>query len=210
MQTTPLVVGFDLDMTLIDTRPGFAACLRALEEETGLSLPVEELVGRLGPPLDLMLAPHVPDASADDLAALVTRFRALYPTIAVEPTPAFDGAHESLAAVRRHGGRTLVVTGKFTPNALLHVEALAFDVDEVVGGVWGPGKGPVLAEHGARLFVGDHVHDVEGAEAAGILCVGVTTGGCPAEELAEAGAHVVLDSLAGFPAWLDTHLASAA
>jgi phosphoglycolate phosphatase-like HAD superfamily hydrolase len=210
VQTIPLVVGFDLDMTLIDTRPGFAACLRALEEETGLSLPVEDLVGRLGPPLDLMLAPHVPDATTDDLAALVARFRRLYPTIAVGPTPAFDGAHESLAAVRRHGGRSLVVTGKFTPNALLHVEALDLDVDEVVGGVWGPGKGPALVEHGARLFVGDHVHDVEGAEAAGILCVGVTTGGCPADELTQAGAHVVLDSIADFPAWLDTHLATAA
>jgi uncharacterized protein len=210
VQPTPLVVGFDLDMTLIDTRPGFAACLRALEVETGLVLPVDELVGRLGPPLDLMLRPHVPDATDEELAALVARFRALYPTIAVGPTPAFEGAHESLAAVRRHGGRNVVVTGKFTPNALLHVGALGFDVDEVVGGVWGPGKGPVLAEHGARLFVGDHVHDVEGAEAAGILCVGVTTGGCPADELVDAGAHVVLDSLAEFPRWLDAHVASAA
>jgi uncharacterized protein len=152
----------------------------------------------------------VPGASPDELAALVARFRALYPAIAVRPTPAFAGAHESLAAVRRHGGRTVVVTGKFTPNALLHVDALAFDVDEVVGGVWGPGKGPVLAERGAQLFVGDHVHDVEGAEAAGIRCVGVTTGGCSAEELSEAGAHVVLASLSEFPSWLDAHLASAA
>ena len=39
--SAPLVVGFDLDMTLIDTRPGFAACLRALEGRTGLALPVD-------------------------------------------------------------------------------------------------------------------------------------------------------------------------
>ena len=130
-----------------------------------------------------MLAPHVPDASVETLADLVAQFRVLYPTIAVAPTPAFDGAHESLAAVRRHGGRTLVVTGKFTPNARLHVEALGLDVDHVVGEVWGPGKGPVLAEHGAALFVGDHVHDIEGAHAAGVVGVGVTTGGCKGEEL---------------------------
>lgn len=206
--SAPLVVGFDLDMTLIDTRPGFAACLRELESRTGLSFPVAELVEQLGPPLDLMLAPHVPDASAETLADLVAQFRALYPTIAVSPTPAFDGAHESLAAVRRHGGRTLVVTGKFTPNARLHVEALGLDVDHVVGEVWGPGKGPVLAEHGAALFVGDHVHDIEGAHAAGVLGVGVTTGGCDAAELRSAGAHVVLTSLADFPSWLETHLAA--
>lgn len=206
--TAPLVVGFDLDMTLIDTRPGFAACLRALETHAGLSLPVDELVEQLGPPLDLMLAPHVPDATPERLAGLVAQFRELYPTIAVAPTPAFPGAHESLAAVRRHGGRNLVVTGKFTPNARLHVEALGLDVDDVVGEVWGPGKGPVLADHGAALFVGDHVHDIEGAHAAGVLGVGVTTGGCSGEELRDAGAHVVLAALDDFPDWLATHLAA--
>ena len=204
----PLVVGFDLDMTLIDTRPGFAACLRELETRTGLDLPVDELVDQLGPPLDLMLAPHVPDATAETLAGLVAQFRALYPTIAVGPTPAFAGAHESLAAVRRHGGRTLVVTGKFTPNARLHVEALGLDVDHVVGEVWGPGKGPALSAHGAALFVGDHVHDIEGARAAGVLGVGVATGGCGSAELRAAGAHTVLATLVEFPAWLDTHLAA--
>jgi phosphoglycolate phosphatase-like HAD superfamily hydrolase len=206
--SAPLVVGFDLDMTLIDTRPGFAACLRALETRTGLRLPVDDLVEQLGPPLDLMLAPHVPGATAETLAGLVDEFRALYPRIAVAPTPAFAGAHESLAAVRRHGGRILVVTGKFTPNARLHVEALGLDVDEVVGEVWGPGKGPALAEHGAALFVGDHVHDIEGAHAAGVLGVGVTTGGCSAAELQGAGAHVVLPALSDFPDWLATHLAA--
>lgn len=203
------MVGFDLDMTLIDTRPGFAACLQALGEETGLRLPVDDLVARLGPPLDLMLRPHLPGASDEVLVALVSRFRELYPTVAVAPTPAFAGAHAALAAVRRHGGRSVVVTGKFTPNAQLHVDALGLDVDAVVGEVWGPGKGPVLAAHGAQVFVGDHVHDVEGARAAGVLSVGVTTGGCQAAELRQAGAHVVLETMADFPAWLEGHVAPA-
>ena len=60
----------------------------------------------------------------------------------------------------------------------------------------------------AALFVGDHVHDIEGAHAARVLGVGVTTGGCDAAELRSAGAHVVLTSLADFPTWLETHLAA--
>ena len=52
-----LVVGFDLDMTLIDTRPGCAATLTVLAAETGTDLDVEEISSRLGPPLDLLLAP---------------------------------------------------------------------------------------------------------------------------------------------------------
>jgi pyridinium-3,5-biscarboxylic acid mononucleotide sulfurtransferase len=199
----PLVVGFDLDMTLIDTRPGVSATLTVLAAETGVELPVEELSGRLGPPLDLMLAPHYPAA---DLPGLVDRFRAHYPAHAIAPTGTFPGAHEALAAVRRHGGRSVVVTGKFRPNAALHLEALGLDADELVGDVWGAGKGPALREHGATVYVGDHVHDVEGARAAGALSVSVLTGGCTEAELRDAGTDVVLRDLTELPAWLDAHV----
>ncbi len=199
----PLVVGFDLDMTLVDTRPGVAAVLRLLGEETGVELDAEALCERLGPPLDQMLAPYY---EPHRIAGVVDRFRALYPGVAVAPTLAFPGAHESLAAVRRHGGRTVVVTGKHAPNAALHVDALSFEIDHLAGGVWGVGKAAVLREQGATVYVGDHVHDVEGARAAGALSVSVLTGGCTAEELREAGTDVVLDELGAFPAWLDEHV----
>lgn len=197
------VVGFDLDMTLIDTVPGFAATLVALSEELGVHLPVADLTSRLGPPLDAMLAPHL---APEAVAPAIARFRELYADHSIVPVPAFPGAHESLAAVRRHRGRTLLVTGKFTPNAHRHVDHLALDVDLVAGEVWGVGKADVLREEGASIYVGDHVHDVEGALAAGVVSVSVLTGGCTREELLAAGTHAVLDSLEDFPAWLDDHL----
>jgi pyridinium-3,5-biscarboxylic acid mononucleotide sulfurtransferase len=199
----PLVVGFDLDMTLIDTRPGFSATLAVLAEETGVVLDADELSSRLGPPLDHLLAPHFP---AEQLPGLVDSFRAHYPDHAITPTLAFPGAHEALAAVRRHGGRSVVVTGKYTPNATLHVDALGFAVDALVGEVWGVGKAAALTEHAATVYVGDHVHDVEGARAAGAVSVSVLTGGCSEQELREAGTDVVLDDLSAFPAWLDEHV----
>ena len=154
-----------------------------------------------------MLAPYFPAA---ELPGLVDRFRALYPDIAVPPTLAFPGAHDALAAVRRHGGSSLVVTGKYAPNARLHTDALGFDIDVLVGEVWGVGKAGVLREHGASVYVGDHVHDVEGALAAGILSVSVLTGGCDARELRDAGTHVVLQDLTEFADWFDEHLADGA
>ncbi|CAA9315667.1 MAG: ATP-utilizing enzyme of the PP-loop superfamily [uncultured Nocardioidaceae bacterium] len=204
--TDSLVVGFDLDMTLVDTRPGVVAALEALRTDTGYPVDAAAIAGRLGPPLDLLLQEDHPELDPDVVRDLVTRFRVLYPGLAVAPTLALAGAHEALAAVRVHGGRTLVVTGKHAPNALLHTEALAFDVDEVVGGTWGVGKGAVLREHGASVFVGDHVHDVEGARAAGVLSVSVLTGSSTEAELRAAGTDVVLDSLAAFPAWLEEHV----
>ena len=193
-----LCVGFDLDMTLIDTVPGFRQVLHALGGELGIELPVEELTANLGPPLDLILGPHLAE---DASQPAVDRFRALYPDHAIESVVAMAGAHEAIAAVRRHGGRVVVVTGKFTPNARLHV-------DHLEGQVWGVGKADVLRREGARIYVGDHFHDVEGALAAGALSVSVLTGGCTADELYDAGTHVVLDDLGQFPAWLDGYVSS--
>ena len=57
----PLVVGFDLDMTLIDTVVGFArdAATRSAPS-SGVEFPIEEMTSKLGPPLELMLEPHLP------------------------------------------------------------------------------------------------------------------------------------------------------
>jgi phosphoglycolate phosphatase-like HAD superfamily hydrolase len=149
-----------------------------------------------------MLRPY---AEADEIPGLVDRFRAMYPEIAVAPTLALPGTHDAIAAVRASGGTVVVVTGKFTPNALLHTEALSLDVDHVVGEVWGVGKAEVLREHGCGVYVGDHVHDVEGALAAGAVSVSVLTGGCSEDELRRAGTHHVLRDLTEFAAWWSDH-----
>ncbi len=200
---TELVVGFDLDMTLIDTVAGFAVTLDRLGEELGVRFPTAEMTARLGPPLDLLLAPYLPAAV---IPTASDRFREIYPETAVVPTPAFPGAAEALAAVRRHHGRVVLITGKHTPNAQLHVDHLGLDVDVVEGRVWGTGKAAVLRRHGAQVYVGDHVHDVEGARAAEVTSVSVLTGGCTREELERAGTDAVLGDLLEFPDWLEDHL----
>ncbi len=196
----PLVVGFDLDMTLIDTVPGFGAVLEVLGQELGVTFPVAEMTAQLGPPLETMLEPHL---AAEAITAAGDRFRELYPEHAIACVPALAGAAEALAAVRRHGGRVVVVTGKYPANARLHIDHLGLDVDVLEGWVWGVGKAEVLRREGASIYVGDHVHDVEGALAAGATSVSVLSGGCTREELLAAGTHVVLDDLRDFPSWLD-------
>jgi uncharacterized protein len=196
-------VGFDLDMTLIDSRPGFAATLDRLAAETGVALDVAAMSARLGPPLSKVLAPYFPEEQID---ALVDSFRGFYPETAIPPTVELPGAREALAAVRALGGRSVLVTGKYAPNAALHLAALGIEVDHLSGEVWGVGKADVLRKQGAGVYVGDHVHDVEGALAAGITSVSVLTGGATEEELLAAGTDVVLRDLTEFPAWLDAHL----
>ncbi|EIF00622.1 putative phosphatase [Saccharomonospora glauca K62] len=196
-------VGFDLDMTLIDPRPGMVEAMNALADESGFPFDGEHFAANLGPPLDHVLRDF--GAPVERIPALVARFRQIYPEIVIPRTVALPGAAEALEAVRRVGARSLVVTGKYARNADLHVQALGWTVDTLVGELWSTEKAAALTRHDAHVFVGDHVGDVRGALAAGAVAVGVTTGPCDRAQLLDAGAHVVLDSLTEFPAWLAEH-----
>lgn len=200
---SPLVVGFDLDMTLVDSRPGIAATLAALATETGTPIDADVVVGRLGPPLEDEMAHWFPP---DEVPTVSDRFRALYADLGVPGTVLLDGAAESVAAVRSVGGGVVVVTAKFESNAVACLDHVGLAVDAVCGWRHGPDKGVALAEYGAAVYIGDTPTDVAGARGVGIVAVGVATGPHPAGELHAAGADMVLSSLTEFPAWLRTWL----
>ncbi|MEV7776449.1 HAD family hydrolase [Kitasatospora sp. NPDC086791] len=203
----PLTVGFDLDMTLLDTRPGIRDTYLALSAETGTPIDADLVVTRLGPPLLDEIRNWFPE---QEVQRAVTRYRELYREHAFAPTVALPGAHAAVAAVRAHGGRVAVITGKYEPNARLHLEHAGMAADTVIGDLWAETKGEALREHGASIYVGDHLGDIRGARHADALAVAVATGPYGAEELREAGADVVLADLTGFPDWLARHLADRA
>lgn len=204
MASHTLTVGFDLDMTLIDSRPGIKAAFLAFSAETGTFIDADLAVSRLGPPLEQEIAHWFP---AGEVAAMADRYREMYPTYAIGPSLAMPGARESIDAIRALGGRTMVVTAKYEPNAKLHLTHLGIESDVIVGGLWAEAKAEALREHGAGVYVGDHTGDVRGAQAANAVSVGVTTGPCDEAELRAAGADVVLPSLTEFPAWLAAYTA---
>ncbi|KIF05996.1 haloacid dehalogenase [Streptomyces sp. RSD-27] len=202
MTSTPpqLTVGFDLDMTLIDSRPGIRAAWQALSAKTGAHIDADLAVTRLGPPLEEELAYWFPE---EQIPAMRDLYREMYPDYAIEPTPAMPGAREAVQAVQALGGRAIVVTAKNEPNARQHLDHLGIEADAVIGWLWAEGKAEALREYGAQVYVGDHIGDVRGARKAGALSVAVTTGPCAASELREAGADVVLEDLTALPAWLE-------
>ncbi|SDY22456.1 phosphoglycolate phosphatase [Saccharopolyspora shandongensis] len=199
-QRSAPVVGFDLDMTLIDPRPGVVRAIEALNEEFALSLDGEAVAAHLGPPLaDTMRGYGFDEPMVE---RLVGHFREIYPAVVVGLTEPMPGAERALDAVREAGGRILVITGKYEPSADLHLKAFGWDVDRLAGDVFAAAKGEVLREEGATIYVGDHLGDIIGAKAAGAVAVGVATGPYGVDELAAAGADVALRDLTEFPAWL--------
>ena len=198
-----LVVGFDLDMTLVDSRPGIAATLEALSRETGVFLDAELMVNRLGPMLETELAEWYPPEAVGPAA---DRYRDLYVDLGVPGTALLPGARDAVAATREAGGTTMVVTAKYEPNAVLCLAQVGLDVDHVFGWLHGEGKGAKLAEHGAAVYVGDTPSDMAGARVADALAVGVTSGPHDAAELDGAGADIVLGSLVEFRPWFSEWL----
>jgi phosphoglycolate phosphatase len=192
------LIGFDLDMTLIDSRRAILASFAAVAAETGVTIDPAGVDSRLGVPLETELAHWFP---AGEIPAAIAIYRRHYPVLAGPLTSVLPGAREALAAVRVAGARAVVITAKFEPTARRSLDDLGLAVDDVYGEAHGPQKGTLLAALGASVYVGDTPADMGAAVQAGACPVGVATGSFTGSELRSAGAGVVLASLGQFPDW---------
>ena len=212
MPTAPLVVGFDLDMTLVDSADGIAATLAAAVQACpggeGVRIGREEVWPWVGLPLEPTVMALAPRADPDQVVAA---YRARYEKIGVPLTRILPGALEAVRAVRAAGGRVLVVSAKAEAGVREVLTAVGLDHGEVapdlvVGGLFGAAKAATLIGQRADVYVGDHPGDVEAARVAGAISVAVTTGPQTEAALVAAGADVILADLVGFPKWLSSFL----
>ena len=197
-----LTVGFDLDMTLVDSRPGIRAAMRALSQETGVVIDTDVVIDRLGPKLEWELAHWFPPAQVGHACE---RYREHYwDHCAGTGTLLLAGADAAVEAARTRGGRVLIVTAKTEPLAHRCIETVGLTADVIVGHVFGDEKRDALLAHSAAVYVGDTVTDVQSALDASATAVAVATGPDDATALLAGGAHVVLESLEAFADWFAT------
>jgi phosphoglycolate phosphatase len=203
---TRRLILFDLDGTLVDSTPGIWASVRAAAAELGLPEPTrEQLRGMVGPPLQdgFALVLGVP---VDEVPRAVAAYRAHYAAGALLDATVYPGVRELLTGLRHAGALLAVATSKPEPFAVrlldhigllpsfASVHGATFDgtvrhKDQVVAAA--------LAAHpdGERpVLVGDRAHDVLGAAANGLSCIGAGWGPAPPGELADAGAAAVARS----------------
>jgi phosphoglycolate phosphatase len=192
---TPAPVGFDLDMTLIDSRAAILGSFAGVAAETGVAIDPAEVDRRLGIKLEDELGHWMPPEA---IGPAMRIYRTHYRRLAGPLTRLLPGALESLAVVRAAGARAIVVTAKLEATARLSLDALGLVPDAVYGDVHGPEKATVLTSVGAAVYVGDTPADMAAAVTAGARPVGVATGSFTGDELRAAGAVNVLLSLRDF------------
>lgn len=203
-QGAPLTVGFDLDLTLVDSHERIInAYIRALGD-LGVEVSSQDLAPHLGMPLVHTAAAI---GAAVDADALVLRYRHHYDEPNAPRTLPMTGAVEALRCVRALGGRTIVVSAKYTPavHTALAEAGLTDLVDVVYGELFAQDKASALIAEGASIYVGDHPGDMAAARTAGAYAVGVTTGANDAEALLAGGADLAFANLDTFVAWLPRH-----
>jgi phosphoglycolate phosphatase len=194
---TPPPAGFDLDMTLIDSRPAIMASFAAVAAETGVPIDPADVDRRLGIKLQDELGYWFPAGQVEDAVRV---YRAHYLRCLGPMTTRLPGAAEALAAVRAAGARAVVITAKHETTARLSLDSVGLAADDLFADAHGPQKAAVLASIGAGVYVGDTPADILAAVTAGVHPVGVATGSFTVAELKAAGAADVLASLTDFPA----------
>jgi HAD superfamily hydrolase (TIGR01509 family) len=200
--TAPGVL-FDVDGTLVDTNYLHTlAWARALDDagEWAPMNAIHRLVGMGGDQLVPTLLGHHSPAALD---ARPRRYRELFGDARV-----FPAARDLLREVHSRGIRVVLATSA-PADELENLRAL-LDVDDAIDAATTaddvatskPAPDVFLTaldvggiDPGDALVVGDSVWDVQAARAAGVDCIGVETGGFSRQELEEAGARRVYETV---------------
>jgi pyrophosphatase PpaX len=203
---------FDLDGTLIDSIELIMRSMRHAFDGYAASAPTDaEWRALIGRPLVDSFREFVPKES--DVERLIGRYREYqleHHDRLVRPYEGIVAAIEGFAA---EGHPMALVTSKadwLAVRALLHV-----GLDSAISVVVGcdsctrhkPHPEPVeralallRSAPEDAIFVGDSPHDVESGRAAGVRTIGVTWGAATRDELADAGADLVVREVEQLPA----------
>jgi phosphoglycolate phosphatase-like HAD superfamily hydrolase len=219
-----VLVLWDLDHTLLNGGwAGSALYQTVLAEVYGvrLEMPITSMAGRT----DVSIALEALTAAGVNAAAELPRFHQLLSArapgladIVRERGFVLPGAREALAAMARHATDGTVVQSVLTGNlpalAAVKLSALGLtehlDLDIGAYGDVSPVRADLVpiarrnaaARYGAdfagraTVLIGDTPHDVVAAAATGARAIGVATGEFSMQQLADAGADVVLPDLA--------------
>ncbi len=199
---------FDLDGTITDSSFGITnSVMYALKKYGILENDRSKLYKFIGPPLDVSFRDYY-GFSEEKAWEAVGYYREYYKDKGIFENRVYDGFEEMLVQLKAAGKRLIVATSKPEIFARRIIEYFKLDkyFDYVAGMELDGGRGTkaeviryALEMCGVEdkrkvLMVGDREHDVTGAKAEGIDCLGVLYGFGTREELEGAGADAIAET----------------
>ena len=200
---------FDLDGTLTDSGPGITNSVAyALKKWNIEEKDINVLRKFVGPPLDASFAKYY-GFSKEKCVQAIQYYREYYLTKGIYENQVYDGMEELLKWLRDTGRRAIVATSKPEPSAIHVLEYFHMDsYFDIIAGATMDGsrveKSDViryaLDRAGMRdlsgvVMVGDRENDIQGAKANGLDSIGVLYGYGSREELEEAGAMQIAETV---------------
>ncbi|MEN9692988.1 MAG: hypothetical protein RLZZ330_632, partial [Actinomycetota bacterium] len=163
-----LVVGFDLDMTLVDSSAGIVDALVFVCDSHGVDITREEALATIGLPLEQVFPMWLPEYAYEQL---LDEYRDHYGKFGIPKTKRMAGAIEAIETVHELNGRVVVVSAKKEDFARRVLDVAGLEVEAVYGYLFAEHKGDALRHENAHIYVGDHPGDVLAARAAGAVSV---------------------------------------
>lgn len=200
---------FDLDGTLTDSGPGITNSVAyALKKWDIIENDINILKKFVGPPLDASFAKYY-GFSKEKCVQAIQYYREYYLTKGIYENQVYDGMEDLLKWLRDTGRRAIVATSKPEPSAIHVLEYFHMDsYFDIIAGATMDGsrveKSDViryaLDRAGIRdlsgvVMVGDRENDIQGAKANGLDSIGVLYGYGSREELEEAGAMQIAETV---------------
>ena len=201
------LVIFDLDGTLIDSEALIVDTVVTSFGDVGQAVPDRKTIRSVsGITLKDALSILAPGVTAERAAAIGQAYRARYSASANSREPLFAGALEALDQLQEDPQTILAVaTGKGFHGAttLLEKHGLTARFNSIQTPDHNRGKpDPQMIEtamtkagasRAETVMIGDTVHDMRMAKAAGVKAIGVAWGYHEADELRATGADIVID-----------------
>ncbi len=199
---------FDLDGTVIDSKPGVFASLRYAFERMQLSdLTDAQLMPFLGPPLMESFA-HFCGLDEQSAKQAYAYFSDFYAKQGVGMNTLFAGVELAVKTLFENGKSIFLATSKNEKHAarILEDHHLAQYFTDISGAVLAENRSKKIEvlQHAMRknritqrkkcLMIGDRKYDIAGAKLAGISAAGVLYGYGSRQELMDAGADVLFET----------------
>lgn len=210
---------FDLDGTLTESGPGITRSVQYALHQMGIEEPdLAKLEVFVGPPLNLSFR-EIYGMDEKQTAEAIRWFRERYNETGVFENRLYPGVTDMLQSLHAAGKRLAIASSK--PEQMVYKVLEHFDIKDCFDVIVGS---PMSAEEDNRMgadnkllmvqkaleglgirdgadhrkdcaMVGDRMFDMKGAEANRVAAVGVTYGYGSREELREAGAEELADSV---------------